>query len=66
MSLDATISRPELAGSMRAELLTLTYVTPRSTTYAVRDVSMQVGSRDFAGIVGPSGSGKSSMLYLMS
>jgi putative ABC transport system ATP-binding protein len=27
---------------------------------------MQIGARDFAGIVGPSGSGKSSLLYLLS
>ena len=66
MSLDATISRPEIRSCLRADNLTLTYVSPRSTTYAVRDVSMEVGARDFAGIVGPSGSGKSSLLYLMS
>jgi len=52
--------------NLRAENLTLTYVTPRSTTYAVRDVSLSIGPREFAGIVGPSGSGKSSLLYLMS
>src|ERR1044071_3874078 len=52
--------------SLRAEGLTLTYVTPRSTTYAVREVSLEIGAREFAGIVGPSGSGKSSLLYLMS
>ena len=51
---------------MRAQNLTKTYVTPRSTTYAVRDVSLSIGQHDFAGIVGPSGSGKSSLLYLMS
>ena len=51
---------------LRADNLTLTYITPRSKTYAVRDVSLQVGPREFAGIVGPSGSGKSSLLYLMS
>lgn len=51
---------------LRADKLTLTYVTPRSKTYAVRDVSLHVGPREFAGIVGPSGSGKSSLLYLMS
>ena len=51
---------------LRADNLTLTYVTPRSTTYAVRDVSLSIGPREFAGIVGPSGSGKSSLLYLMS
>lgn len=52
--------------SMRAQSLTLTYETPRSTTYAVRDVTLSIGAREFAGIVGPSGSGKSSLLYLMS
>ena len=51
---------------LSARHLTLTFQTPRSVTYAVRDVSIQVGARDFAGIVGPSGSGKSSLLYLMS
>jgi len=51
---------------MRAERLTLTYTTPRSVTHAVREVSMGIGSHTFAGIVGPSGSGKSSLLYLLS
>lgn len=51
---------------LRADNLNLTYVTPRSTTFAVRDVSLSIGPREFAGIVGPSGSGKSSLLYLMS
>jgi putative ABC transport system ATP-binding protein len=51
---------------MKVDGLTLTYVSPRSTTYAVRGVSLEIGPRDFAGIVGPSGSGKSSLLYLMS
>ena len=51
--------------SLRCENLTLTYVTPRSTTYAVRDVSLRIGAQTFAGIVGPSGSGKSSLLYLL-
>jgi putative ABC transport system ATP-binding protein len=52
--------------ALRCEELTLTYVTPRTTTYAVRGVSLAVGPRDFAGIVGPSGSGKSSLMYLLS
>ena len=62
------IRNPEsaIAAGIRAENLTLTFTTPRSTTYAVRDVSLQIGSREFAGIVGPSGSGKSSLLYLLS
>jgi len=51
---------------LRADALTLTYVTPRSTTYAVRSVSLQVPGGAFAGIVGPSGSGKTSLLYLLS
>ena len=52
--------------SIRCEDLTLTYITPRTTTHAVRGVSIHVGSRDFAGIVGPSGSGKSSLMFLLS
>ena len=56
----------ETPGAMRAEKLVLTYSTARSTTFAVREVSMRIGAREFAGIVGPSGSGKSSLLYLMS
>lgn len=52
--------------ALRAENLVLTYETARSTTYAVREVSMNVGAREFAGIVGPSGSGKSSLMYLLS
>lgn len=56
----------ESAVGIRAENLTLTFTTPRSTTYAVRDVSLEIRAREFAGIVGPSGSGKSSLLYLIS
>ena len=52
--------------TLHVENLALTYVSARSTTYAVRDVSLDIGPRDFAGVVGPSGSGKSSLLYLMS
>jgi putative ABC transport system ATP-binding protein len=52
--------------SVRCENLTLTYSTSRSTTHAVRDVSLHIDDRAFAGIVGPSGSGKSSLLYLLS
>src|SRR5688500_8179501 len=56
----------EIAQGIRAENLTLTFTTPHSTTYAVCDVSLEIGPREFAGIVGPSGSGKSSLLYLIS
>jgi putative ABC transport system ATP-binding protein len=46
--------------------VTLSYGDGDQTTYAVRDVSIEVPSRGFFGIMGPSGSGKSSLLYLMS
>lgn len=54
-----------LPGALRAVNLALTYATRRSTTHAVREVSLEIGAREFAGIVGPSGSGKSSLLYLL-
>ena len=65
-SLNHATPAPLFEGGVRAQNLTLTYASPRSTTYAVRDVSLEIGPQQFAGIVGPSGSGKSSMLYLMS
>ena len=34
-------------------------------TTLVRDVSLAIGEREFVGITGPSGSGKSSLLYLL-
>lgn len=52
--------------SLRAENLTLTFSTPRATTYAVREVSLCIGENEFAGIMGPSGSGKTSLLHLLS
>lgn len=51
--------------SLRAAGVTLTYSTPRATTHAVLDVHLEIAPRSFAGIVGPSGSGKSSLLYLL-
>src|SRR5258708_425593 len=58
--------QPAQSMPLRCESLTLTYTTPRATTYAVRDVTLRIGANEFAGIVGPSGSGKSSLLYLLS
>ena len=52
--------------SLRAENVSLRYGDGDRTTYAVRDVSMEVPERGFYGIMGPSGSGKSSLLYLLS
>lgn len=34
--------------------------------FACRDIDLQVGADEYLGILGPSGSGKSSLLYLMS
>lgn len=68
-SIEAEIAESENLeneNALRAENLVLTYETTRSTTFAVREVSLAVGARQFAGIVGPSGSGKSSLMYLLS
>ena len=46
--------------------LTLTYQDGQNVIYAVRDVNLTVSPRQFIGILGPSGSGKSSLLYLLS
>ena len=46
--------------------LTLTYQDGDSTVNAVHDVSIAIKDHQFIGILGPSGSGKSSLLYLLS
>ena len=51
---------------LRGEHLTLTYRDGASTIDAVQDVSIAVEDHQFIGILGPSGSGKSSLLYLLS
>ena len=48
------------------ENLTLTYQDGDTTVDAVHDVSINIDDHQFIGILGPSGSGKSSLLYLMS
>ena len=52
--------------SLRAENVSLRYGDGDRTTYAVRDVTLEFPERGFHGIMGPSGSGKSSLLYLLS
>lgn len=45
--------------------VSLTYTTGDIVTKAVDNVNIQISTGEFVGIVGPSGSGKSSLLYLM-
>lgn len=51
---------------LRACGISLAYGDGDRVTYAVSDVDVEIPSRGFAGVMGPSGSGKSSMLYLLS
>jgi len=51
---------------LQGESLTLTYQDGDRTLDAVHDVSIGVDDHQFIGILGPSGSGKSSLLYLLS
>jgi putative ABC transport system ATP-binding protein len=51
---------------LQGEHLTLTYQDGESVVNAVHDVSIAIEDHQFIGILGPSGSGKSSLLYLLS
>ncbi len=51
---------------LQGENLTLTYQDGETTLDAVHDVSITIEDHQFIGILGPSGSGKSSLLYLLS
>ena len=51
---------------LRGEKLTLTYKDGESTLDAVHEVSVSIEDHQFVGILGPSGSGKSSLLYMLS
>jgi putative ABC transport system ATP-binding protein len=46
--------------------ISLIYDDGGKRTYALREVSVQIPDRQFVGIMGPSGSGKSSLLYILS
>src|SRR5438874_3661140 len=46
--------------------VTLAYGDGDRITRAVDDVSLAIPARGFVGVIGPSGSGKSSLLYLLS
>ncbi len=51
---------------LQGEDLVLTYQDGEKTLNAVDDVSIAIQDHHFIGILGPSGSGKSSLLYLLS
>ncbi|MBL7077471.1 MAG: ATP-binding cassette domain-containing protein [Kiritimatiellae bacterium] len=51
---------------LQGENLTLTYQDGETTLDAVHDVSITIEDHQFIGLLGPSGSGKSSLLYLLS
>ncbi len=51
---------------LEASDISLIYRNGEGTTYAVKNASLTLDAREFLGIVGPSGSGKSSLLYLLS
>jgi putative ABC transport system ATP-binding protein len=51
---------------LQGENLTLTYQDGEITVDAVRNISITIEDHQFIGILGPSGSGKSSLLYLLS
>ena len=47
---------------LQGENLTLTYQDGETTVDAVKDVSIGIEDHQYIGILGPSGSGKSSLL----
>ncbi len=51
---------------LTADSLSLAYYEGDAVTYAVNHVSLSLPKFGFVGIMGPSGSGKSSLLYLLS
>jgi putative ABC transport system ATP-binding protein len=50
---------------LRGKNLRLSYQDGRNTIDAVHDISIAIEDHQFVGILGPSGSGKSSLLYLL-
>lgn len=49
-----------------AHQASLVYLDHGREVFAVREIDLHVSPREFLGILGPSGSGKSSLLYLLS
>src|SRR6266478_4581412 len=56
----------ETHARLRARSVSLAYFDGDTTSYAVENVSLDIPAQGFVGIMGPSGSGKSSLLYLLS
>jgi putative ABC transport system ATP-binding protein len=54
-----------VARELACERASLAYTDGSRTTYALRDVSVILSPGQFVGIMGPSGSGKSSLLYVL-
>lgn len=55
-----------VSAALSLQDVSLTYRSGEQVVRAVTGVSLEVPARGFTGIIGPSGSGKSSLLYLMS
>lgn len=51
---------------LTTESASLIYSEQDREVFACKDVSISIGANQFVGILGPSGSGKSSLLYLLS
>lgn len=51
---------------LRAQDLALDYRSGASVAHAVNIVTLEVDGKSFVGLIGPSGSGKSSLMYLLS
>ena len=63
---NATKQQENLILGLRAENISLSYKDGDKTNYAVQNISLDLPKVGFFGIMGPSGSGKSSLLYLLS
>ncbi len=55
-----------MRGQLACEGASLAYTDGERTTYALRNVTVTLAPGRFYGIMGPSGSGKSSLLYVLS
>ena len=51
---------------LTTDCVSLVYHDGSRSSWAVREVSIEIPDKQFVGIMGPSGSGKSSLLYLLS